>query len=753
MNTEDTRLLMEQADSYLDEGNLKMARQMFQRVCELDPGHAEAWMMTGVIDIDIGNFNEAEKMLNRSIEIDGSYADPNYFMATLLLKKNDIQGAYSYCEKAVRLDPDFNDAKNMLEVLSAQQMSGTISQPVNQYQTSVIEGNRLYAEGKYQEALACFKSALDLNNSVADIWRICGDIHWLLNQHEDALEHYEKALSITPEDAILRSKYAAVLAAGGKTDDSMSQYRRAIELQPTQLKYYDELSALMVSAGLYDDAVSVCQKALQVDSSYVNACNNIGKIYLFYKNQPELAGEYFNRSLEIDASSASAHQGLARVLFNQGNVSDAISELETAVKLEPARVEYLNNLAAFQVFSGELDRAMSTYNIVTDIEPENTEAIAGKAEVYQRMRRYQESYDIIMGQLERGVRSANTAIVMSNICGHLDKCSEAIGLIEEMMSQDHLPADARRPLHYALGRLYDADGRHMQAFEQYTAANELDVQDFDATAHSAFVDAIISSTQSVFQEGVEIAGSDCNRPIFILGMPRSGTSLVEQILATHEDVYGAGELDIIRKMVAELSFGDRPYPSAMDPIDYIDYVSLGDAYCDAVRQINDEARHITDKMPDNFLHMGLICRMLPSAHIIHCTRHPLDTILSIYFQAFGRMHTYASDLLSIARYYVGYERLMRHWLETIPMGRVLEVRYESLVGGQEAMTRAIIEYCGLGWDDRCLDFHNTDRAVATASYDQVRRPIYSSSVGRWQNYRDQLAPVIEYLQGAGIWLD
>ena len=628
-----------------------------------------------------------------------------------------------------------------------------MNQPADQYQTAIMEGNRLHAEGRYQEALAVFKSALLLNDSAADIWRICGDIHQLLDQDEDALRHYQKALSITPEDGNLWSKYAAALAASGRIDQSMSLYLRVIELQPSQLQYYDELSKLLVSAGLYDEAVSVCKQALQVDPSHVNACNNIGKIYLFYKIQPELAREYFERSLVIDASSASAHQGMAHVLFNQGNVSDAITELEAAVELEPARVVYLNNLAAFQVFSGELERALSTYSVVTGIEPENAEAIAGKAEVYQRMRRYQESYDIIMGQLERGVRSANTAIVMSNICRHLDKCSEAISLVEEMMSHDRLPADARRPLHYALGRLYDTDGRYMQAFEQYAAANELDVQDFNATAYSAYVDAIISSTQSVIQEGVEIAGSDCNRPIFILGMPRSGTSLVEQILATHESVYGAGELDIIRKMVTELSYGDRPYPSAMDPIDYIDYVSLGDAYCDAVRQLNDEARYITDKMPDNFLHMGLICRMLPSASIIHCTRHPLDTIVSIYFQAFGRMHAYASDLLSIARYYVEHERLMRHWRETIPMGRVLEVRYESLVGGQEEMTRAIIEHCGLGWDDRCLDFHNTERAVATASYDQVRRPIYSSSVGRWRNYRDQLAPVIKYLQDAGIWLD
>jgi hypothetical protein len=238
-----------------------------------------------------------------------------------------------------------------------------------------------------------------------------------------------------------------------------------------------------------------------------------------------------------------------------------------------------------------------------------------------------------------------------------------------------------------------------------------------------------------------------DRPIFIVGMVRSGTSLVEQILASHPAVYGAGELpdvtEITRALPGLLGTDDR-YPEFLPILNQEAVDSMACRYLDRLNQIAPGAMRVTDKMPGNFMYLGLIELLFPGARIIHCMRDPVDTCLSAYFQDFSNNHPYAYDLSNLGAFYRGYLKLMAHWRKVLHLP-LLEVRYEDLVADQERISRTLIEFCGLEWDSRCMQFHDSRRFVETASHDQVNRPLCHHSIARWKNYERHLAPLLAEL--------
>jgi hypothetical protein len=240
--------------------------------------------------------------------------------------------------------------------------------------------------------------------------------------------------------------------------------------------------------------------------------------------------------------------------------------------------------------------------------------------------------------------------------------------------------------------------------------------------------------------------------VFIVGMPRSGTSLVEQILASHPNVHGAGELSDIIKLAYEyipFTLGlKEPYPHCVGSLTQNQIDQCAQKYLARIEQFSSDAVRITDKMPQNFLYLGLIGQLFPRARIIHCSRHPLDTALSIYFQQFIEAHTYSFDLENIGHYYNEYRRLMQHWKNILDIP-ILDISYQNLVEDFEGTCRRMVGFLDLEWDERCLQFHRSERKIATASFDQVRSPIYSSSLGRWKHYERHLGPLIRVLKEDG----
>jgi hypothetical protein len=327
----------------------------------------------------------------------------------------------------------------------------------------------------------------------------------------------------------------------------------------------------------------------------------------------------------------------------------------------------------------------------------------------------------------------------------------------EALSKDEasLAVGKRIDLHFALAKAYADLGRPQDEFERLLAGNKLkrSIVHYEETLVLSELDGARRVFSPEFMRKERGRGEPSAKPIFIVGMPRSGTSLIEQILASHPQVFGAGELTCferaigdVRSGIGEVSHGGvSRYPEIALQMSDDEFQNLGGGYLAAIERLAPTASHITDKMPTNFVFAGLIHLALPNATIIHTVRDPVDTCISCFSKLFteGNFHSY--DLAELGRYYRHYHTLMAHWHQVLPPGRILDVVYEDIVADLEGAARRIVAHCGLPWDARCLDFHSTERIVRTASAAQVRRPIYANSVGRRRAYQSMLGPLLAEL--------
>jgi Sulfotransferase family len=322
----------------------------------------------------------------------------------------------------------------------------------------------------------------------------------------------------------------------------------------------------------------------------------------------------------------------------------------------------------------------------------------------------------------------------------------------EAFAAKDLPTPGRMALDFALGKAYADLKDYTRSFKHLLAANaaKRGAIAYDERATFALFDRIERVFSPELLNSRAGGGEPSDRPIFVLGMPRSGTTLDEQVLASHPAVHGAGELTTFREALRAVSPPNTAYPDVVPFLDQAAFGCIGAEYIKRLTALAAEAEHVTDKMPSNFLYAGLIHLALPNAVIIHAMRNPIDTCISCFSKLFkpGEQH-FTYDLGEIGRYHLGYQRLMAHWRRVLPPGRILDVHYEDMVSDLEGQARRILAHCGLPWDERCLSFHETDRPVRTASAMQVRQPIYTSAVERWRVYEEFLGPLLSALGADG----
>jgi tetratricopeptide (TPR) repeat protein len=320
---------------------------------------------------------------------------------------------------------------------------------------------------------------------------------------------------------------------------------------------------------------------------------------------------------------------------------------------------------------------------------------------------------------------------------------------------DGLSKTDRFQLDFALGKAYADIKEHNRSFKHLLAGNagKRSTITYDEKSTFTLFDRIEAAFTRELIEAKSAGGDPARSPIFVLGMPRSGTTLVEQIIVSHPAAYGAGELQTFNDVVLTVRGPDGntiPYPEFVPAASPAALKQIGTRYLALVRELTERdrpaaAERITDKMPSNYYFAGLIHLALPNAVIIHTVRDPVDTCISCFSKLFSAEQSHTYDLGELGRYYKRYEQLMAHWRRVLPAGRILDVRYEDVVADLEGQARRIIAHCGLPWDDRCLAFHKTDRPVRTASATQVRKPIYKSAIGRWRVYEPHLGPLLEAL--------
>jgi tetratricopeptide (TPR) repeat protein len=417
------------------------------------------------------------------------------------------------------------------------------------------------------------------------------------------------------------------------------------------------------------------------------------------------------------------------------------------VAIDPRLVDAYSNLGSAHLMLGNLDRARTVLRKALGIKPDNLAACLGEITVHEREGDYQGAWERLSPVIRRGTEVPDVAISYLSLCHRIDRCEDAIDFAQRVLENRELSPQSESHLRFSLGQVYDRLGEYDEAFSQYHRANTLLPDNFGAVEYVGTIDAIIRVFNWQFFTAAPRATVRSSRPFFIVGMPRSGTSLTEQILASHPEVHGAGELGIMDDIVNAIpALLDKEigYPFNAARLSAEMLGELANIYLDQLAKLAPEAARVTDKMPQNFLLLGLIALLFPDARIVHCKRSPLDTCLSIYFQDFSESHRYANRLENIGLYYRQYEKLMQHFggLLDIP---ILEVSYEELVTNQEEITRKLIDFAGLEWDDCCLAFHKTSRFIPTASYDQVRQKMYTRSVGRWKHYEKHLGPLMETL--------
>ena len=528
-----------------------------------------------------------------------------------------------------------------------------------------------------------------------------------------------EVLLSAPRNAPALHLLGLLLRETDRLGEAVESLRKAARLAPRDVVLLNNLGNLLKEQGALAEAEAVYTRVLAQRPDYHNARFNLGRT-LQAMGDARRAVPCFRKLSQVAAADGGVWEALCAALLDAGQAEEAIAAGERAVAVAPELADAHNGLGLALADLGRFDEAAECYRRALALQPGFSKAALNLSKV----RRY--------AALQVDVD--DTALIES--------VSRAAGVGEL----------ERADTGFALGKIHDDRGEGEAAFAAYREANELRARHerFDAGAHAAWVDRLIETFTPALFERCRGLGRDDRQPLLIVGMPRSGTSLVEQILASHSAVHGAGELAVLQNLVNGLPAKRRgqPYPECIANIDRAALRGLADAYLEELRARGGATPRVSDKMPGNFLHLGLVAMALPGASIVHCRREPMDVGLSLYFHQFAAGHSYSWRLADIGSYIRQYQRLMRHWEAVLPR-RALEVQYEQLVSEPERVARGMLEHCGLEWEPECLRFHDTRRAVHTASSWQVRQPIYQGSAQRWRRYEQHLGELRDALAAEG----
>ncbi len=565
--------------------------------------------------------------------------------------------------------------------------------------------------GHFEAAVELLERAVRARPDAIDAIVNLGNGLTAVGRFSEAVEQLERALALGPPTATLLANLGGALAQLGRYADAVERYEGALAIEPGLAETRRSLADALVETGRPNDALVEIQKAIAAGPPSLPMQVSLGNI-LAATGRGEDAIRCFQEILANRPDIAPVRGNLANVLRQLGRLEEAIEHYEQVLELQPDHVETHHNLGLAYQDLGDKDAALAAYRKAVTLDPKAAQSWHG------------------------------IAMVSKNAFDD----DEVATLLELENAPDTMP-EARMRLGFALGRFFENAGRYEESAGQYLLANPLRRAAFDYDIENdmhAFGNLKTRFDRAFFERWRD-SGNPSDRPVFIVGMPRSGTTLVEQILASHPRVFGAGELTLLVRSIIDTF----PMP---DGFDYT--AALADATAEDFQRIagkylgglpDSDADRITDKLPHNFLNVGMIRALFPNAAIIHCRRDPRDTCFSIYKNLFGAYgHFYAYDLVELGRYYNAYRDLMAHWDAVLP-GVVHTIDYEAMIDDQEGVTRRLLDACGLEWDPACLEFYKLDRPVATISASQVREPVYRGSIGAWRNYERMLEPLLEIL--------
>jgi tetratricopeptide (TPR) repeat protein len=686
-------------------GKLGPAAALYQTVLDNERDNPEALHLLGVLHHQQGDHARAIELIVRAVALKPNVAEFHANLAEAYRARGQFDRAAGSCQAALSLRPDFPEAAANL-------------------------GLALQGLGRSREAADQFRHALRLRPDFALVHNNLGKLLRESGRMSEALTHFERAVELDPTDALAHTNLGQILLESGRAsaalhhnlgnvlrelqrfDEAKAAHGEALRLDPNLAKAHAFLGLCLRREGQFGEAAARFQHAIELDPADSTFPEFLGDLHLELQEFAE-AIVCYERALTLASSERPLlHLSLGWALQETGRLEQAGEHFRTALKLQPRSPIVQNYLGGYHEERGEIAEAEAAYRRALQLQP---------------------SFSLPLARLGLLLR---------------DKLPDADRVdLETRLADPNLGPEPRGRLGFALAHVLDGRHEFKRAAAWLRKANRVTLEtrrgrnEFVAADHERFVDNFLRRFNEGFFARTAGMGHDSRRPVFVFGLPRSGTTLIEQILASHSLVHGAGELLLARQAFESMPSVMNRTAHPMECIIDLDRESihrLAEGYLEKLQSLaGPKAERVTDKMPDNYMYLGFLATLFPNAAFIHCKRDLRDVALSCWMTDFRSM-TWPCEEANIAFRFRQYLRLMDHWRSVLPVP-IHEISYEETVADLEGTARKLVTACGLNWEPACLSFHRTQRTIRTASLIQVRKPVYTTSVGRWKNYETELA--------------
>jgi tetratricopeptide (TPR) repeat protein len=692
----------------------------YQRALGIEPDHIETRLSLGNALRALHRPRDAIAQYRHALALKPDYADAHYNLANALRDCQQPSEAVAHYQQAIAARPDFAEAHNNL-------------------------GTALVALNRPHDAIAHYQKALALQGDDARVHTNLGNAWTLANRLEPAIAHYEQALKAgaraspaagDPADALeclralacppeapgvtlpfafrTRCHLGVLLTALHRPDEAIAHFKEALRLVPDDADALRHLGDLLQAIHHQEEAIDRYRQALAIRPNDAALCSRLATT-LQASGRPTEVIALCQQALALNPHAAEAHGALGRALTELNRNEEAIAHFKASLAVAPDHAETHNNLGVALQLLGLAEEAATAYQTAIRLAPTSV------------------------------MTHFNLASVKSFGVG--DPRLDALEALAK--DADTLGEDDRVALEFALAKAFSDLDERSRSFHHLREGNARKRRQivYDEPAIMKFFQRIATTfTPALMRE--KGRGEPSGLPVFVVGMPRSGTTLIEQILASHSEVFGAGEREDLNQAVL-MHFGLRKaaasFPECLSTVTPETLRQFAAHYLEGIKESTPRAQRVVDKMPLNFLFVGLIHLALPNARIIHACRDPVDTCFSCFSLLFAGNQPFAYDLGELGRYYRAYEMLMAHWRTVLPQGVMIDVNYEDVVADLETQARRMVAHCDLDWQPQCLDFYKTQRGVRTASSTQVRQPIYRHALGRSRHYQEFLEPLLQAL--------
>lgn len=673
--------------------------------------------------------------------------------AQALINAGQSQPAEVICRRILADFPDEPNTLHMLGLMSynAADPDKAISYLRQACQSPIASAlyfsnltEMLRQRGRLAEAEQYGRKAVQIDPKMIGAWNNLGIVLQESGQLEESRECLEKVVHLDRDNAEAHNNLANTFKRLGNIAKAEKHWKRALALRPYYAETYSNLANLFNEQGQYEKALESGQRAIDLNPLLFDAYINLAAAESSRWRYKE-ALSWLDLLIAISPENAMAHSTRAVTLKELDRLDEALADAELAMSILPENAEVQCAYGTIQLHLGEFNKAITHFD----------KALTYPSAIRERILLGRATAFVENGESEDALKQFDSILVefptsVGALYGRADLVKftaddPALHRMQDLIRPNAIQSDSdRMSLHFALGKAFLDMGQSDNAFRHLNDGNKMKraLIQYDANATSQWLASLSQAMTADILEKFKGQGDPSKLPIFVIGMPRSGTTLIEQILSSHPDIHGAGELKFLSRIIDE----NGGMPGGVKDISPEKLQAMAGAYLAKVAPLSHGKHHVVDKMPTNFMHAGLVHMMLPNAKIIHSRRDPVDTCLSCYSKLFGGEQSFTYNQAELGQFHRDYQKLMAHWRAILPSSNFLEVDYEHVVEDIETQARRMLDFIGVPWNSDCLVFYETKRPVRTASVNQVRKPVYKSSAGRWRVHEKNLKPLLSALQ-------